>query len=170
MRQWIGSALVQIIACRLFGAKPLSKPNAEILSILLEGTNLNEHLIKMQNFPFTIMHLKVSSEEWRPFCSGREELTWCLLLIVFTLHRCIWNVHSSQLHISDIFISPRALVLEVNKIRNNLFFFQNKSKIYPHITYQKSPGIPLVQTSHFKMATKMAAAATYLQQKWCLKN
>ena len=26
MSQWIGSALVQIIACRLFGAKPLSKP------------------------------------------------------------------------------------------------------------------------------------------------
>ena len=26
MRQWIASALVQIMACRLFGAKPLSKP------------------------------------------------------------------------------------------------------------------------------------------------
>ena len=26
MRQRIGSALVQIMACRLFGAKPLSKP------------------------------------------------------------------------------------------------------------------------------------------------
>ena len=26
MRQWIGSALVQIMACRLFSAKPLSKP------------------------------------------------------------------------------------------------------------------------------------------------
>ena len=25
-RQWIGWALVQIMACRLFGAKPLSKP------------------------------------------------------------------------------------------------------------------------------------------------
>ena len=25
MRQWIGSALVQIMACRLFGAKPLSE-------------------------------------------------------------------------------------------------------------------------------------------------
>ena len=25
MRQWIGSALVQIMACRPFGAKPLSK-------------------------------------------------------------------------------------------------------------------------------------------------
>ena len=26
MRQWIGSALVQMMACRLFSAKPLSKP------------------------------------------------------------------------------------------------------------------------------------------------
>ena len=26
MRQWTGSALVQIMACRLFGAKPLSEP------------------------------------------------------------------------------------------------------------------------------------------------
>ena len=26
MRQWTGPALVQIMACRLFGAKPLSKP------------------------------------------------------------------------------------------------------------------------------------------------
>ena len=26
MRQWIGSALVHIMACRLFGTKPLSKP------------------------------------------------------------------------------------------------------------------------------------------------
>ena len=26
MRQWIGSPLVQIMACRLFGAKPLSEP------------------------------------------------------------------------------------------------------------------------------------------------
>ena len=26
MRRWIGSALVQVMACRLFGAKPLSKP------------------------------------------------------------------------------------------------------------------------------------------------
>ena len=26
MRQWIGTALAQIMACRLIGAKPLSKP------------------------------------------------------------------------------------------------------------------------------------------------
>ena len=35
--------------------------------------------------------------------------------------------------------------------------------MYPQITYQKSPGIPLVQTSEFKMAAKMATAATFLQ-------
>ena len=29
MRQWIGSALVQIMACRLNGAKPLSEPMLE---------------------------------------------------------------------------------------------------------------------------------------------
>ena len=33
MHQWIGSALVQIMACRLFGAKPLSKPMLIFLSI-----------------------------------------------------------------------------------------------------------------------------------------
>ena len=26
MRQWIGSALVRVMACRLFGAKPLTEP------------------------------------------------------------------------------------------------------------------------------------------------
>ena len=26
MRQWIGPALVQVMVCRIFGAKPLSKP------------------------------------------------------------------------------------------------------------------------------------------------
>ena len=26
MRQWTGSALIQVMACRLFGAKPLPEP------------------------------------------------------------------------------------------------------------------------------------------------
>ena len=42
-RQWTGSALVQILACRLFGAKPLSKKNnAGLLSIGTLGTNFSE--------------------------------------------------------------------------------------------------------------------------------
>ena len=41
MRQWTGSALVQIMACRLFGAKPLSNP-VLLLSIGSLGTNFME--------------------------------------------------------------------------------------------------------------------------------
>ena len=71
MRRKIGSVLVQIMACRLFGVKPLSKPNAGLLLIGTLGTNFSEILIKIKNFSFT----KISSAKWRPFCSGGDELT-----------------------------------------------------------------------------------------------
>ena len=68
IRQWTGSALVQIMACRLFGAKPLSKPiNTVLLSIGPLGTNFSEILIKIQNVSFTKIHLKMPSAKWRPF-------------------------------------------------------------------------------------------------------
>ena len=70
MRPCIGSALVQIMACRLFGAKSLSKPT----SIGPLGTNLSEILIKIRNFSFTKMHLKISFVKWRPSCPGGDEL------------------------------------------------------------------------------------------------
>ena len=38
------------------------------------GTNFSEILIKIQNFSFTKMQLKISSAKWRPFCPGGEEL------------------------------------------------------------------------------------------------
>ena len=50
MRQWISSALVQIMASRLFGAKPLSEPVLVYLSIGSLGKNFNEILTKIQNF------------------------------------------------------------------------------------------------------------------------
>ena len=43
MRQWIESALVQIIACRLFGAKPLSKPMLGYCQFTPLGTNFSEN-------------------------------------------------------------------------------------------------------------------------------
>ena len=75
MHKWIGSALVQIMACRLFGTKPLSKTIAGILSIETLGTNFSEILSKIQNFSFTKMHLNISSAKWQPFCLGTDELT-----------------------------------------------------------------------------------------------
>ena len=43
------------------------------LSIEPLGTNFREFLIKIQNFSFTKMHLKISSAKWRPFCPGGDE-------------------------------------------------------------------------------------------------
>ena len=42
MLPWIGSALFQIMACRLFSTKPLSEPVLGLLSIGPLGTNFSE--------------------------------------------------------------------------------------------------------------------------------
>ena len=34
------------------------------------GTNFSEILIKIYTFSFKMMHLKISSGKWRPFCFG----------------------------------------------------------------------------------------------------
>ena len=74
MRQWIGSTLIQIMAYRLFDAKPSSKPMIVFLSIWPLGTNFSEILNKIQDFSFTKMHPKISSAKWRPFCPAGDEL------------------------------------------------------------------------------------------------
>ena len=48
--------------------------NAALLSIGPLGTKFGEISIKIQNFSFTKMHLKISSAKQRPFCPGRHEL------------------------------------------------------------------------------------------------
>ena len=68
--QWIGSALVQIMTCRLFGAKPLSK----LTLIFVNLTVVKETLIKIQNASFTKMLMKISYAKWRPFSPGGDEL------------------------------------------------------------------------------------------------
>ena len=70
MGQWFGSALVQIIACRLFCAKPLSKPMLSYCSFGTLGKYFSEILIKIQNSSFTKMHMKIPSVKWQPFCPG----------------------------------------------------------------------------------------------------
>ena len=74
MHQWIGPALLQIMACHLVSAKPLSEPILEYYQLYpMEQTS--EIVIKIPNFSFTKMHLKISSAKWRPFCPGGNELT-----------------------------------------------------------------------------------------------
>ena len=63
------------MACRLFGAKPLSKPMLGYsLSIGPLSTHFSEILIKIQTFSVTKMHMKMSSAKWLPFCPEEDEL------------------------------------------------------------------------------------------------
>ena len=48
--------------------------NAGSLSIGPLGANFNENVIKIQNFSFTKMHMKISSAKWWPFCLGEDRL------------------------------------------------------------------------------------------------
>ena len=74
MRQWIRSALVQVMACRLFGAKPLSKPMLgycqldpeEQTPVKFQSTYKTFHLRKC---------IKRSSAKWRPSCPRRDALS-----------------------------------------------------------------------------------------------
>ena len=77
MRQWIGSALVQIMARRLFGAKPSSKPMLGYCQLDPQEQTYkwNTVLVKNRTFSLKKMRLKMSSAKWRPFCPGEDALT-----------------------------------------------------------------------------------------------
>ena len=65
-QEWIRSELEQIMAWRRIRIWT----SAGLLSIEPLGTNIIVILIKIQNFSFTKMHLKISSAKWQPFCPG----------------------------------------------------------------------------------------------------
>ena len=75
MRQWIVSALVQIMACRLYGAKPLYEPMLDYYQLGPLGTTVSEILIIKKKISFMKMHLKISSADCQPFCFSFNMLT-----------------------------------------------------------------------------------------------
>ena len=95
MRHWIRSALIQVIACRLFGAKPLPDQCWPIVNWTLGNkfqwnSNRNSIIFIYKN-TFEI----VVCEKGRPFCPGRDELI-------------TWGPHSL---VSDVVIAPMLLAL-----------------------------------------------------------
>ena len=50
--------------------------NVHLLSIRPFWTNFSEILIKIQDFSFMKMHLKMLSANWQPFCPGGDELSF----------------------------------------------------------------------------------------------
>ena len=67
MRQWFWSAYVQIMACHIFGAKPLSKP---MLAYWPLRTHFSEIWIEIQTFSFMKMNLKISPVKRGHFVQG----------------------------------------------------------------------------------------------------
>ena len=63
------------MACFLTGAKPLSEPVLEYFLIGAWGTNYNEIFIKIQQFSFKKMRLKMASGKQQPLCLGLNALT-----------------------------------------------------------------------------------------------
>ena len=73
MHQYNIPTLVQLMACRLFGTKPLSQPKLPYCQL-----DPKEHIsVKFYlkfNFSFKEIHLEMSAK-WRPFCLSLNVLT-----------------------------------------------------------------------------------------------
>ena len=100
MHQWIRSALIQVMACRLFGAKALSKPMLGYCQLDPYEQKNSEILIKIQNFSFIknasehiICEMAAILSRWRlvklktpawhfKVCEG---YTWCLTHLVLLM-------------------------------------------------------------------------------------
>ena len=79
-RQWNGSALVQLMACRLFGAKSLPEPMLAYCQL-----DSREHISVKFESEFYHFHSrkciwKCRLPEWRPFCSVGDDIIHRYLL------------------------------------------------------------------------------------------
>ena len=102
MRQWIGSALVQITACRLFGAKPLSETMLGYCQPDLRN-KLQWNFNQITKLSIHENAYKISSLKRRPFVQGGDEL-----ILISRMPRC----HTALLRWSRWFGFEMALVLD----------------------------------------------------------
>ena len=98
MRQWTGPALVQVMACRLFGAKPLPEPilaycqldSWEQISVKFESEFYNFHSRKCI--------WKYRLPECRPLYPGGDELTlWGIGETADFLVPCVCNTDAFEM-------------------------------------------------------------------------
>ena len=85
VRRWTGSSLVKIMACRLFGDKPLSKP------VMISHTKSITKLSKLTIFYWRYCTWKLSFVILQPFCPGGDELDYRLLWNYMIIGRKIFG-------------------------------------------------------------------------------
>ena len=108
-------SLVQTMASRLIGAKPLSEPNAGLLLFGSLGTSFSEIWIKIKQFSSTKMRFKMSSVKWRPFCLGLNVLNWiCYNYINDHSNACVLNAKQNIPY--DIIIKGSAVWKSIFKL------------------------------------------------------
>ena len=110
VHQWTEPYVVQVMACRLFGAKPIPEPNWSnpgLLLIGLLGTNFSEIWIGILSFSFNKMHLKMLSAKMSAiFSRGRwvknyfSNAECCVWLI---MNWYWWLDHGEKNTMQDIF-------------------------------------------------------------------
>ena len=83
MRQWTGSAFVRVMACHLFGAKPLPEP-------MLASCQLDSWEQISVKFELEFYHFHSRKyvwicclPKWRPFCPGGGELVGSCWLVYY---------------------------------------------------------------------------------------
>ena len=107
----------------------------ETNSGLLSIEPLETHfLIKISNFSFTKMHLKISSSKWRPFCPRGDEISlikspglnkpkWWLLMISYMASEIVVSIGSGNglsreiLHVDRRFDPEERTLVEFNQMR-----------------------------------------------------
>ena len=77
MRQWTRSALVRVMACRLFGAKPLPEPMLAYCQLDLWEQISVKFELEFYHFLFRKCIWNCRLPKWRPFCPGGDELMKC---------------------------------------------------------------------------------------------
>ena len=140
MHQWTGSGLVQVMACRLFGAKPLPEPmlaycqldSYEHISVKFESESNHFHSRKW------IWNCRLP--KWRPFCPGVDELN------IVTPSLRIW----------------------IRVIGNNDLFWRPKLEpsICPMQTVQNQPTNNAIQEN--KNTTGELASKPHNKHLWCV--
>ena len=97
MRQWTGPSFVQVMACRLFGAKPLPEP---ILAYCqLDSWGKKSVKFELYHFHSRKCIWKWRLPKWRPFCPGGGKLittSYWLLTLAQLLSSCCLCVYKSQ--------------------------------------------------------------------------
>ena len=126
--QWFGWSLVQIMAYRLFGAKPLSKPmpgyhqlDDTIKNELMYNFNQNTKIL------FIKMHLKISPAKWRTLCPGEMSLTVYDIVVV------LWHKQSYAYFMGKLLYLLRKAQHPSSAV-NRLYFEKNIIRIPGHWT------------------------------------